>query len=71
MNFKMLHSPVNFLQQMVGDVPHLDVLKEYEAWWEAEGKSISAMVDRNGTPWLRMFDVFGKRGDAIGSGNRS
>ncbi|NUM55555.1 MAG: acyl-CoA dehydrogenase family protein [Candidatus Hydrogenedentes bacterium] len=40
-------------------------LADYEAWWEREGKGISAAHDRAGTPWLRMFDVFGKRIDEV------
>ncbi len=62
-------SPTAFLRAMLGKTPPMDALtdalREYEAWWEREGKTISATVDQNGTPWLRMFDVFGRRVDEI------
>ncbi len=66
MVFETLYSPTRFLQQMLGDVPHLTDLQAYEAWWEAEGRAISAAVDRAGTPWLRQHDRFGTRVDDIG-----
>ncbi|MGH7600704.1 MAG: acyl-CoA dehydrogenase family protein, partial [bacterium] len=40
-------------------------LQEYETWWEKAGQAISHHVDRAGTPWLRMFNQFGKRVDEI------
>ena len=55
MSFDVLHSPVQFLQQ-VGISADQDWLREYEAWFEREGQGISDAVDRAGTPWLRMFD---------------
>jgi acyl-CoA dehydrogenase len=65
MSFKSLESPVGFLREMLGEVPIAAELSAYEAWWEVEGKPISFAVDRAGTPWLQMFDVFGKRVDEI------
>jgi len=65
MAFDLLRSPLTFLQQMLGDIPHADALRPYEAWWEGEGKAISAATDRARTPWLRMFDRFGRRVDEI------
>ncbi|MCL5744325.1 MAG: acyl-CoA dehydrogenase family protein, partial [Acidobacteria bacterium] len=65
MSFDVLHSPVRFLGSMLPALPLEPVLREYEAWWEAEGKRISDATDRAGTPWLRMFDRFGKRIDEI------
>ena len=65
MDFEILKSPAGFLKRMLVDLPDEARFQEYEAWWEAEGKEISASVDRAGTPWLRMFDVFGKRVDEI------
>ncbi len=65
MELEALKSPVLFLKEML---PHLimeDDLRLYEAWWETEGKAISAEIDRRGTPWLKMFDVHGKRIDEI------
>jgi alkylation response protein AidB-like acyl-CoA dehydrogenase len=65
MDFGNLKSPTGFLKLMLGDLPDEAAFREYEAWWEAEGKEISTSVDRQGTPWLRMFDVLGKRVDEI------
>lgn len=50
---------------MQGEIEQAAALKDYEAWWELDGKAISAAHDRAGTPWLRMFDVLGKRIDEV------
>lgn len=65
MNLQSLKSPLSFLGQLIDDPKQLAPLKEYEAWWNAEGRQISDAVDRAGTPWLRMFDQFGTRVDEI------
>lgn len=65
MTLEILRSSVMFLKYMLGDLPHAEALHDYETWWEHEGKAISDAVDRAGTPWLRMFDRFGKRVDDI------
>ncbi len=65
MSFDMLRSPVKFLKEMLEAVPCEEMLKVYEAYWEKEGKPISEAIDRAGTPWLRMFDSFGERTDAV------
>lgn len=65
MEIKLLQSPVLFLKEMLPDLSIGDDLFNYEAWWEREGKAISAEIDRRGTPWLKMFDVHGKRIDEI------
>ncbi len=65
MTFEMLSSPVAFLKHRLAEIQHDPVLREYEAWWEREGKVTSQATDRAGTPWLRMFDRFGKRLDEI------
>ena len=65
MTFEALLSPLTFLRQGLGEIPHQNVLRAYEAWWENEGKTISAAVDRMGTPWVRMFDRMGARIDEI------
>jgi alkylation response protein AidB-like acyl-CoA dehydrogenase len=66
MIFDSLRSPVIFLRQMLGPaVSHEKTLQEYEIGWEKAGQEISHHVDRAGTPWLRMFDQFGKRVDEI------
>lgn len=40
-------------------------LTEYARWLDSEGQSLTDGVDRAGTPWLRMFDCFGKRIDEL------
>lgn len=65
MNLEVLRSPLTFLRHMLGEIPHQELFRNYEKWWEQQGKSISFMLDRLGTPWLRMFDPFGKRTDEI------
>ncbi|MGH7600894.1 MAG: acyl-CoA dehydrogenase family protein, partial [bacterium] len=65
MTFDSLRSPAIFLRQMLGQVSHEQTLQEYETWWEKAGQAISHHVDRAGTPWLRMFNQFGKRVDEI------
>lgn len=60
-----LRSPVQFLSEQVGTPPQERCLLEYEQWWREEGAAISEAHDRAGTPWLRMFDVFGRRVDEI------
>lgn len=61
-----LLSPTAFLHsRWRGDLPHADLLAEYEAWWFAEGQAISDAVDRLGTPWLRMYDALGRRVDEV------
>ena len=64
MDLQSLKSPLAFLGELV---PHsqLAPLKDYESWWFKDGAVISEAVDRAGTPWLRMFDQFGKRSDEI------
>jgi len=62
---KDFERPLAFLGDSLGDVPETSVLRNYEAWWEEEGKAISAAVDCAGTPWLRMFDRGGARVDEI------
>lgn len=64
-NLESLNSPLSFLGSLIADADQLAALKDYESWWLAEGMSISEAVDRAGTPWLRMFDQFGKRTDEI------
>lgn len=65
MELATLKSPSAFLKFYLGDLPLDPTLREYEKWWEAEGKAISATVDRGGTPWLKMFDPMGRRIDEI------
>src|SRR5579862_9694484 len=63
---ELLRSPVAFLRHVLGRLPQESVLREYEAWWMAEGRGVSDATDRAGTPWLRMFDRKGQRVDEIG-----
>lgn len=65
MKFEVLRSPVAFLRDMLGETRAEKWLREYESWWEEEGKSVSFVTDRMGTPWLRLFDRFGERVDEI------
>jgi len=64
-SFQDLESPLSFLESTQINFRSPQWLKEYEAWWQAEGQGISDAVDRAGTPWLRMFDLSGKRVDQI------
>jgi len=65
MTFESSRSPVTFLKAMLAGLPDEPALRDYEAWWEREGQAISEATDRAGTPWLRMFDRFGKRVDEV------
>ena len=65
MNMERLRSPTALLQEVHPQFPHQDALREYESWWEREGKAISEATDRARTPWLRMFDQRGRRVDEI------
>jgi acyl-CoA dehydrogenase len=64
MNFDALRSPVQFLQQ-TGIRADQDWLRDFETWFEREGQGVSDAIDQAGTPWLRMFDLFGARVDEI------
>ena len=64
MDLQSLKSPLAFLGELV-PADQLAPLKDYQSWWLTEGTVISEAVDRAGTPWLRMFDQFGKRTDEI------
>jgi alkylation response protein AidB-like acyl-CoA dehydrogenase len=57
--------PLDFLQAHAAPLPLGGVLDQYQAWWEHSGRSISAAVDRQGTPWLRLFDAVGQRIDQV------
>ncbi len=65
MTFDSLRSPLAFLEHMLGDLPHHEALRAYQTWWESEGQAISEATDRARTPWVRMYDRFGKRVDEI------
>jgi alkylation response protein AidB-like acyl-CoA dehydrogenase len=60
-----LRFPLSFLQSMLPDIQHLDVLEAEQQWWKTEGVAISGAIDRAATPWLRMFDKSGSRVDEI------
>ena len=60
-----LRYPLSFLQRQFPTIPHLDLLEAEQQWWKSEGVPISDAIDRAGTPWVRMFDRFGKRIDEI------
>jgi len=65
MPFEILRSPSALLHQWIGPTAYDVVLHEYERWWRQEGQAISDAVDRARTPWVRMFDIRGKRVDEI------
>lgn len=63
--FDSLRSPVDFLQSRLCVIQHFDLLATEQEWWKTEGGAISSAIDRAGTPWIRMFDRWGKRVDEI------
>lgn len=63
--FTFLKTPTAFLKHMLGPQANTAAFTPYQDWWQAEGTPISFAVDRAGTPWVRMFDRFGKRVDEI------
>src|SRR5690349_21315450 len=65
MDLGSVRSPCSFLTEMIGRTAYDQALRDWDSYWEKEGRAISAAVDRAGTPWLRMFDVAGKRVDEI------
>ncbi len=65
MQLDTLRSPTAFLRASIGPTTYDAVLNDYETWWQQDGQTISDAVDRNGTPWVRMFDLTGKRVDEI------
>ncbi len=65
MNIECLRSPTAYLESTFSNAPHKEALEAYETWWEREGKAISEATDRAHTPWLRMFDVTGRRVDQV------
>jgi acyl-CoA dehydrogenase len=64
-DFGALRSPLAFLKSQLQEVLNVDLLEAEELWWKHEGHPISHAIDRAGTPWLRMFDRYGKRVDEI------
>jgi acyl-CoA dehydrogenase len=64
-SFQDLESPLSFLESTQINFRSPLWLKDFEGWWQTEGQGISDAVDRAGTPWLRMFDLSGKRIDQI------
>jgi alkylation response protein AidB-like acyl-CoA dehydrogenase len=50
---------------MIGTTAFDEALREWESYWEKEGRATSEAVDRAGTPQVRMFDAAGKRVDEI------
>lgn len=65
MDFDLVRSPAAFLTACLGDVPGSAGLREYQSWWEGDGRATSEAIDRARTPWLRMFDAWGNRRDEI------
>ena len=65
MPFEILRSPSAFLHHLIGPTAYDPTLQEYESWWKQQGQAISDAVDRARTPWVRMFDISGRRVDEI------
>jgi acyl-CoA dehydrogenase len=65
MDSDALCSPAAFLATALGPTPHDEALREFQSWWEREGRAISDATDRARTPWLRMFDERSRRVDDI------
>jgi acyl-CoA dehydrogenase len=63
--FDQLRRPTDFLESTLGAIPQIHLLKTEQQWWSGEGVRISEAIDRAGTPWVRMFDRYGKRVDEI------
>jgi len=53
------------MKNLQGSMGNESELLAYDSWWQREGKNISTAHDRAGTPWLQMYDVFGKRVDIV------
>ena len=64
-NLEALRSPLEFLRSRLADISHPELLAAEQEWWKTEGVKISEVIDRSGTPWVRMFDRSGKRVDEI------
>jgi acyl-CoA dehydrogenase len=60
-----LNSATAFPGDLLGEIPDPHTLAAYDRDWFDHGRSISAAVDRGGTPWLRLFDDEGRRIDEI------
>ena len=65
MTFDLPSTPSGYLRRRLPMLPGLERLEAYDAWWAAQGRGISAAIDRQGTPWLRMFDALGRRVDEV------
>src|SRR5689334_324741 len=64
-DFDMVKSPSSFLAHHIGPLSGGAELVDYEDWFLRQGQGISDAIDRAGTPWLRMFDLGGRRVDEI------
>ncbi|HXY23473.1 MAG TPA: acyl-CoA dehydrogenase family protein [Candidatus Acidoferrum sp.] len=64
-NFDVIRNPLSFLRNRLAEISHADVLEAEQQWWKGEGLRISEAIDRGGAPWVRMFDLSGKRVDEI------
>lgn len=60
----LILSPTAFLEH--GLKTEFAFLREYEAFWERDGRAISTAIDQAGTPHIKQFDLFGTRIDQIG-----
>jgi len=65
MEWESIGSPLAAVREALGSFPADAACAAYERFLEEEGRAISAAVDRAGTPWLRQFDLEGRRSDEI------
>jgi alkylation response protein AidB-like acyl-CoA dehydrogenase len=61
----VLISPSAFLASKIDLGAMGPILVAYERTWHAWGQQVSDLVDRMGTPHVRMFDELGRRIDAV------
>jgi hypothetical protein len=61
----LLRSPSSFLKHHLAPLTPVADLELYETWFQSHGQAISDAVDRARTPWLRMFDLSGRRVDEM------
>jgi acyl-CoA dehydrogenase len=64
-DLEILRFPLNLLKTNLPAISHLNMLEGEQQWWKSTGVPISEAVDRTGTPWVRIYDRFGKRVDEI------
>jgi acyl-CoA dehydrogenase len=64
-DLNLVRSPSAFLRHHLAPLAPGAELEHYERWFISHGQAISDAVDRARTPWLRMFDISGRRVDEV------